>query len=116
MTPAPKPRKRYVARRGEWIEYRLALLGGPCLICPNTSETLHHVVPKSVGGDDVPENLIPLCGSGTTGCHGRVEGRTGGARERVREELPQRVFAYVLLKKGAGWLDRHYPSSGQVAA
>jgi hypothetical protein len=33
--------------------------------------SLHHVSKHS--RDDVEANLVMLCGSGTTGCHGRVE-------------------------------------------
>jgi hypothetical protein len=49
-----------------------------CVICGDIQVTIHHVLSKSSTawgiGDDVWENLIPLCGSGTTGCHGAVEG------------------------------------------
>lgn len=45
-----------------------------CCICGNVLFSVHHVLKRSQGGDDVKENLVPLCGSGTTGCHGAVEG------------------------------------------
>ena len=35
--------------------------------------SIQHRLPRSGGGDNSPENLIVLCGSGTTGCHGHVE-------------------------------------------
>ncbi len=34
--------------------------------------SIHHRVNKSVGGDSRPANLVLLCGSGTTRCHGWV--------------------------------------------
>ena len=45
-----------------------------CVICGEIDISIHHVLPRGQGGDDVWENLVPLCGSGTTGCHGGVEG------------------------------------------
>jgi hypothetical protein len=35
--------------------------------------SLHHRKPRGQGGPDTPANLISLCGTGTTGCHGWVE-------------------------------------------
>lgn len=35
--------------------------------------SLHHRKPRSQGGADTPANLITLCGTGTTGCHGWIE-------------------------------------------
>jgi hypothetical protein len=40
--------------------------------------SLHHRKPRGMGGtkdprSDDPRNLIHLCGSGTTGCHGLIE-------------------------------------------
>lgn len=42
------------------------------------SWSVHHRAPRGAGGSkavwiNLPSNLILLCGSGTTGCHGRVE-------------------------------------------
>jgi hypothetical protein len=33
----------------------------------------HHRKPRGRGGDNSPSNIVALCGSGTTGCHGFVE-------------------------------------------
>lgn len=40
--------------------------------------SVHHRRPRGMGGTKRPgineaENLLALCGSGTTGCHGRIE-------------------------------------------
>ena len=45
-----------------------------CVICGGIDVSIHHILPKGQLGDDVWENLVPLCGDGTTGCHGGVEG------------------------------------------
>ena len=47
--------------------------GGMCELCwlqPATN--WHHRKNRSQGGDDRLSNAMHLCGSGTTGCHGRV--------------------------------------------
>lgn len=57
--------------------------------------SLHHRRPAGMGGDRKPEthspaNLVLLCGSGTTYCHGRVE--------RFRTE--SQVRGFLLSKLG----------------
>lgn len=45
-----------------------------CAVCGRPANNQHHVIYKGMGGSKV-EKLIPtvkLCGSGTTGCHGKV--------------------------------------------
>lgn len=48
--------------------------------------SLHHRKPRGMGGtkdprSNDPRNLIHLCGSGTTGCHGHVESHRTQAYE-----------------------------------
>ena len=50
----------------------------------------HHVLPRGRGGDDVTANLVALCGSGTTGCHGDVEEYRGEARRLLGLHLAER--------------------------
>lgn len=33
----------------------------PCMSCGRYGVDAHHVKPQGSGGDDVPENLMPLC-------------------------------------------------------
>lgn len=57
--------------------------GGRCELCGGSLAgmvgfSVHHRLPRRMGGSSRPElntpaNLILLCGSGTTGCHGRIE-------------------------------------------
>lgn len=53
--------------------------GWACVWCGASSPlTLQHRVPRGAGGTKLaasnsPANLVTLCGSGTTGCHGKVE-------------------------------------------
>lgn len=73
----------------------LARANFACELCyePSWAVNVHHRRPRQMGGTKAPwidnhENLLALCGSGTTGCHGHVESR--------------RQDAY-----GFGWLLRH---------
>ncbi|MGV0785194.1 HNH endonuclease [Mycolicibacterium sp. XJ775] len=43
-----------------------------CEICGEPANNAHHRRNKSQGGQDRLANLMLLCGSGTTGCHGEV--------------------------------------------
>ena len=61
----------------------------------------------------MPENIIPLCGSGTTGCHGRVEEHDRIARMTLGCHLRAEEMAYLESKLGGqtaarAWLERFY--------
>lgn len=43
--------------------------------------SLHHRRLRSAGGSHLPTNLVLLCGSGTTGCHGRMHANPGWAQK-----------------------------------
>lgn len=63
----------------ELRETILVRSGGVCECCGNTRyESLHHRTPRGMGGShdealNSPANITGVCGSGTTGCHGRIE-------------------------------------------
>ena len=52
----------------EWGVCMLRIAG----VCTIWATNEHHRKRKSHGVDNTPPNLIPVCGSGTTGCHGYV--------------------------------------------
>lgn len=72
--------------------------------------TRHHLVPRSLLGDDVDDNLIPLCPQ----CHLWFE-QDGHRRRQVgraiRRTLTEAELAYVLERKGEVFLERYYPES-----
>lgn len=48
--------------------------------------SLHHRRPRGMGGSkrpdtNLPANIVTLCGSGVTGCHGHIESHREEARE-----------------------------------
>lgn len=101
---------------------------GECRICerrpsghPLDKLNRMHVVPRSQGGDDVDDNLVPGCGSGTTGCHGlltahrEIPSHPAGlsvaeALDRMNRRLTDRERDYAARKKDRGWIDRTYPT------
>lgn len=103
---------------------------GECRICerrpsghPLDFLNRMHVVPKGLGGDDVDDNIVPGCGSGTTGCHGLLTsaheepGHPAGmsldeARRRMIERLTDRERAYAEQKKYPGWVEDYYGGGG----
>lgn len=107
----PKTRKKYrriVASRKQWEALREERIGG-CLLCQWLNETqafpssLHHVVPRDRFGDDIAENLVPLCGGGTTGHHGLIEAGDHEACRAFAEMLPhfaEDSYAYATTKMG----------------
>lgn len=46
--------------------------GDLCEACGKPGNNAHHRKNRSQGGGDVLSNLMLLCGSGTTGCHGYI--------------------------------------------
>lgn len=122
VTPDPKPRRRIVDADAGVEKVKRE---GRCRVCkargvyssePNPYGhvllTRHHTVPKSAGGDDVDDNIGPVCGDGTVGCHSDIEEYRAGAREAYRLAMTPSEVAYVTARKSLAWLDRHYPEPG----
>lgn len=85
-------------RRGRSYAMTYERAGNACEICGVRGENIHHRKPRGMGGtkfEGGPENLLLLCGSGTTGCHGWIEANREEARMQGwlvdRHELPHRV-------------------------
>lgn len=108
MTVDPKPASRQVASLSDWEKLRRQKLG-PCRICGGVPSTLHHLIPRSLRGDDVAENLVSLCGHGTGGHHGLIEAMDMDARTALRHNLRPDELRYVLRKRGSEFLDRYLP-------
>lgn len=47
---------------------------GMCACCEwREAQSTHEIKFRSLGGQVTEENTIPVCGSGTTGCHGHLQ-------------------------------------------
>lgn len=102
--PKPRPTQRRPARTVDPTATRAAVLRERgCVVCGRPAATGHHVLPRGRGGDDVAENLVALCGSGTTGCHGDIENRDPAASRALGDYLVAErrdVVAYLRRKLG----------------
>ena len=87
LARGPKRPRRIVASKEEWAAIAEAKQG-PCRICRraesngslHTTIEFHHLIRRSQGGDDVAENIVPLCGA----CHRKLhDGRPGLAELRL---------------------------------
>lgn len=89
--------------------------------------SIHHRRPRGMGGSkrpetDLPANLLTLCGSGTTGCHGWVERNRGDAlsagfllrQNQDPEEVPVQTIRGRVLLTNDGHADDvgHCPTCG----
>ena len=102
---------RYVATPKEWERLRQEkLYGQKCRGCGENATELHHLCPRSLLGDDVEGNLVPLCHA----CHMVFEDRASGWREvasRIRQGMKPAERMYLLWAKSPVFLDRYYPES-----
>lgn len=105
-----KPRSRHVATQAEWETLREQKLD-VCRGCHATTVELHHLIPKSLGGDDVADNLVPLC----TDCHRKVHVGCDTTRLDVGLALTDEEMGHVLNRKGPAFLGRYYRVGVQVA-
>jgi hypothetical protein len=84
-----------------------------CVLNCGEKGSVHHVLARSQGGDDVSANMVCLCGSGTTGHHGKVEANDTPTLVLLGEHLllerPDTI-SYIKGKlgeaEGAAWLAR----------
>lgn len=105
----PKPVKAVKERP---VRGKRAPLNVACVACGERATNRHHLVPKAQGGEDVPENTIPLCGQGNaSGCHRLIHESDVDVGVAIRSVLSDVQVAYVVGVKGVGWLDLRYPES-----
>jgi 5-methylcytosine-specific restriction endonuclease McrA len=103
--------RRKVASAKQWQAIQAAKLG-PCRVCVAPSRNgggfqshriqLHHIVPRDLGGDDVPENIAPVCGD----CHGKITRRETTALHALAASLTDAEYAYCIDKLGEDALTR----------
>lgn len=117
--PDWKPAARVKASPAEWTGLHEMFDGVLCRVCGVAyKESLHHLVKRSQGGDDVFGNLVPVCGDGTRGCHGLLERRDPEALAVLRSMLTWANHEYLAAKLGGrkqAWLDRNLPHLPEAA-
>ena len=105
--PDPRPAKRV---KNPKAMKQVHEQGCFCVLCGEKG-TIHHLVPRSQGGGDEIDNLVCLDGSGTTGCHGKVENHDRHTRIALRAELTEAQERYIISHKSQEWLDTYYPKA-----
>ena len=97
-------RGRVTASRDKWLDLRRDKLETwECRICRNyMARELHHLVSRSLGGDDLADNLVGLCRE----CHGSVTARYAPNLRVLAENLTDAEYAYVIGKLGEGAMSR----------
>lgn len=70
----------------------------------------HHLIPRSQGGEDRDENLVPLCGPFENACHRKITENDPEALSLLRGRLWPEEESFVAFRMGWGWLERRYPS------
>ncbi len=105
MTSIPKPQKRIIDKE---VGYEKCRAERYCRACRNPWSDRHHLVPRSLGGDDLDANIVPLCNPCNLDFHLSPKGReTVGAA--VRKTLSDDELGYIVSKKSWAFLDRYYP-------
>jgi len=117
----PRPSKRIIDPNAGIEKVRRE---GRCRACGSLSHLNRaHLVSRGQRGDDVEDNIVPLCGSGTSGCHGALHDHHPASfpstlqgkpwtiiAAELRATLTPREISYVISKKGTDWLNRVYPA------
>lgn len=114
--PHPKPTKRTGNKPRRILDakaiVRAKLMYPYCAACvAGPASNGHHVLPADRFGDDVVENIVGICGTGTSLCHGAHHGnpytqlvldmreRGGRVLERRDAEWVNRRIGVTLLKE-----------------
>ena len=104
--------RRKVASAKGWQRI-IAAKGGPCRVCGGKPSTnghqhmtdvihFHHLVPRSIGGDDTADNIVPLCAFD----HELVTYRNSWAARTLAESLTDAEYAYIIEKLGESGMER----------
>lgn len=98
--------RRTVASPKQWQALASAKLG-PCRVCTVANPAymqLHHLVSREDHGDDVADNLVPLCGE----CHDAVTRRARLECYELLCELSDAEYAYMVERGGEDYPERAY--------
>lgn len=103
--------RRKVASPKQWQEIIAAKIG-PCRACRDTRGNgawhryveFHHVVSRADGGDDVADNIVPLCRE----CHACITGRNLVLSRNMLGSLTDAEYAYMIQRGGENYPERAY--------
>jgi len=114
MSGLPDPKSRSLARGERRYRRKVAspkqwqaiieAKKGPCRVCVQPTSNghgfpvieFHHLVPRAQGGDDIEDNIVPLC----YGCHFCVTTHSPWSLAALAASLTDSEYAYVVSKLG----------------
>ncbi len=111
LARGPRRYRRKVASPKQWQAIQSAKQG-PCRACPTVyrngsvppSVQLHHLVSRQDGGDDLADNIVPLCPA----CHRYVTERLPAECKRLLSSLTDAEYAYMIERGGEDYPERAY--------
>ena len=98
--------RRKVASPKQWQALAMQKYG-PCRACGDPKPfylELHHLVSRQDHGDDVADNLVPLCRE----CHRSVTERDKAATYFLLVGLSDAEYAYMVQRGGEDYAERAY--------
>jgi 5-methylcytosine-specific restriction endonuclease McrA len=103
--------RRKVASPKQWQAIIAAKLG-PCRVCGSSADNgklhglvqFHHVVSRQDGGDDIADNIAPLCPS----CHSWVTMRAEATCAALLANLSDSEYTYMIERGGENYPERAY--------
>jgi len=109
--PDPKPPPRIRDSQAGLAKLRRE---GRCRVCGQARGlTRHHLLNRSQGGDDVDDDIVPVCdGPGVT-CHRKLTTRDPATLATLRNRLSDAEVAYCVGKIGRVRFDRLYPARSE---
>lgn len=119
----PEPRKKSKGRQERLTQVHVKMVRGQvftdhddrCVVCHGRAESMHELIPASVVGDRIlattVDNSVPVCGSGTTGCHGLLQshvvrpigGKSNAIQFVIDVEQSTHPEVRALLDRHAEW-------------
>ena len=97
--------RRKVASAKRW-QALWAEKGGPCRICQARGPVLqlHHLVTREDHGDDVADNLVPVCHD----CHHGIHLREPAHGRLLLTRLSDAEYSYMVQRGGEDYPERAY--------
>jgi 5-methylcytosine-specific restriction endonuclease McrA len=111
LARGPRKYRRKIASPKQW-QAIIADKLGPCRVCTRPASNgsgflkvqFHHIVSREDHGDDVADNILPLC----SWCHDQVTRRDASASRLLFENLTDAEYAYMIERGGEGYPERAY--------